>query len=250
MSLATRRPELLKILTNQFAEMKGTLLRLGSDYPIDEVIVYGSHYQWISQNIPCLNIHDESSTRFPELTQLAYRTNDYIRFCKDADTLDDANYAALIMHEIIYAAQTEKSRTKELVALPFSNMKFDLEGSREYILELTQAMEKVLKPAVLRRVNPKAVLGIEPGVYCATGESVCSTTILDVEFDDDGNLKRFKIKHADLPTSSDFECNGTNICREEIIPKRLYNEIEILEYQRFTERRPRHAARTFTKVKR
>ncbi|MCA2960972.1 MAG: hypothetical protein IOD12_12015 [Silvanigrellales bacterium] len=90
--------------------------------PLDVAFVVSraGAYTWLElDGLSCLDVNDDRSP-VPNKVQLAYREGRWIRFCGDSQKLASSQLAALIVHEMLYAALVDKSWVAELTGFLFS----------------------------------------------------------------------------------------------------------------------------------
>lgn len=113
--------EVQEIVIAKLAELKANLQGIKTFLPVGHLIENMSAFTWVQHaHLPCLDVQDDDNP-YPNKKQVAYRYQNTIRFCQDFGYLDAGNQAAVVMHEIVYAALTNKSTLLEFVGYVFSN---------------------------------------------------------------------------------------------------------------------------------
>lgn len=113
------RPIVVKIVIQKLSDIRAKLTQKGLSLQTDFMISNLNQYTYVvMSSVPCLDVGDDHSP-IPGKVQLAYREAQWIRFCKESQFLDDANQAALILHELVYSSLWEKALTQEFVGLTF-----------------------------------------------------------------------------------------------------------------------------------
>lgn len=114
-------PAVTAIVLAKLSEMRGRLADAGAYLPVGHLIEAMATYTWVPSDagLECLDVHDDDSP-YPNKKQVAYRYQSTIRFCRDFGFLDAGNQAAVIVHELVYAALAEKSVLIDFVGFLFS----------------------------------------------------------------------------------------------------------------------------------
>lgn len=201
----------------RLARMEGLFAALKLDYPLRAAVLNAASYKWVFHDIKCLDIRDDAT--YPHMIQLAYRQAGWIRFCRDSRKLDVRNMAALVIHEIIYAAQTEKSETKEFVASMFDEDLFQsLEPKDLRYLQLSTVVDSLRETLTLplwffhTSMKNKVPL---PGFY-AEDEGAVSIQVREFTCTEAGcdlfvDLDPFATGSKSVATR--FTCNRQGVCQ-------------------------------------
>lgn len=129
------------IVIKKLAQLRQRLGSIGVALPTMFLIDNMTQLTWVRHaHLPCEDVRDDDNP-YPNKVQLAYRFHATIRFCRDFDYLDQGNQAALIVHEIVYAALKEKSVLLDLVGYLFSDAYKGFSAPAR--LELTRLVDKL-----------------------------------------------------------------------------------------------------------
>lgn len=128
-------PAVVEQVARKLSELRRRVTEMNMLFAVDYAISNINQYTWLRlDSSPCLDVHDERSP-IPNKIQLAYREARWVRLCRDFGKLDEANQAALLVHEILYASLKQKSWVVELTGFLFSQdyAIFDDHSQQEFI---------------------------------------------------------------------------------------------------------------------
>lgn len=114
-------PSVQDIVVFKLAELRARTVAHGFFFPVANLIDTMGQYAWVNHaHLPCIDVQDDDNP-YPGKKQVAYRYENTIRFCADFGQLDQANQAAIVVHEIMYAALSAKSALVDTVGFVFSD---------------------------------------------------------------------------------------------------------------------------------
>jgi ankyrin repeat protein len=117
---AVASPSVLDIVVFKLAELRARTVEQRLFFPVASLIDTMGAYAWVNHShLPCIDVNDDDNP-YPGKRQVAYRYENTIRFCADFQALDQANQAAIVVHEIVYAALAQKSALVDTVGFIFS----------------------------------------------------------------------------------------------------------------------------------
>lgn len=112
-------PGVIRILERKISDIRARLSETKYALQTRFMIRNLESYSFIRlDEMSCLDVGDDHSP-YPGKVQLAYREGRWVRFCREYASLDEPNRAALILHEIVYAALSNKSVLTEFVGYVF-----------------------------------------------------------------------------------------------------------------------------------
>jgi hypothetical protein len=132
-------PAILAVVESKLAQLKTRLATTKLPLPVDSIIRNMGRYAWsYHPGLPCDAVDDPDTgdLPYPNRVQLAYRSQSEIRFCDSFGSLDAKNAAALIVHEIVYAALAEKGKLLEFNGLLFHTQFKDFSPATQRLLAM------------------------------------------------------------------------------------------------------------------
>jgi hypothetical protein len=224
--------QMAQLIAGKLALINDMSAQINSNFDAEKMIENADRYEWVAhKEQSCLDVRDEANDRFSQRTQLAYREENYIRFCSDAFRLDQQNMSALIIHEMIYASLSVKSKTKELVGALYSPKSLlsnadDIAWYKELIQELTTHKNEFLS----KKISRNEAIKLNKGCF-RNSIGVCTWEVTEVNYDEFLALDTVRVitrSASGASIISEFKCSSDGVCKNKTFGGKVLRYFSII----------------------